>query len=318
MQNKISKRKGVPLWVMLICDFLIGCLVLCVFAYFHHVRSRELVGLGTVITNPYSEDEFIWKDKFADKFTDEIVKTENSYQSPYISITVTEHRNEADTVTYYVADIYVASMKCLSSWFADGVYGSNITEKGMEMYEDSGAILAMNGDYYGARSTGIVIRNGVVYRPEAIDNQDTCVLFYDGTVKTYLGRNINIDGLVSKGAYQAWSFGPSLLDENGKALSEYPSWYSQIRKANPRSAFGYYEPGHYCFVSIDGRSDESAGMSFDEMSALFENMGCKTAYNMDGGMSSFMVFDGKYVNNLAWGGREISDCIIIKDPYASK
>lgn len=317
MQKTVNKRGGVPLWVLLVCDFLIGALILCVFAYFHHVKSHELVGNGTVITNPYTTEELPWKEKFADKFTEEIVKTDNTYQSPYMSITVTEHKNEADTATYYVADIYVASIECLSSWFADGVYGSNIVGTGMEMYKASGAVIALNGDYYGARSTGVVIRNGTVYRPEAILNQDTCVMFYDGTVETYLGKNIDIDMLVKKGAYQAWSFGPSLLDENGKALKEYPSWYSKISGENPRSAFGYYEPGHYCFVSIDGRSDESAGMSFAEMSELFEELGCKVAYNMDGGKSSFMVFNEKYVNNLAWGGREISDCIIIKDPYAN-
>lgn len=315
MQTKVkSKKVHFPLWLMLICDFIIGALVLCVFAYFHHVKSYEIEGAEIVITNPYTGEAASWKEKFAEHFSDEIIKTDNSYKSPNISITVTEHRNEADTVTYYVADIYIASIDCLSSWFAEGVYGSNITKMGLDMYEASGAVIAINGDYYGARNTGLVIRNGTVYRPDPIRNQDTCVLYYDGTVETFLGKDVDVDQLVEKGAYQAWSFGPSLLDENGKALEDYPSWYKNIRDVNPRSAFGYYEPGHYCFVAIDGRNPKSAGMTFDEMSELFESLGCKVAYNLDGGKSSFLVYNSKYVNKLAWGGREISDCIIIKEP----
>lgn len=314
----MNHTKKLPLPVLLVLDFIIGCLILCAFAYFHHIRPQELQSNSTIISKPTDQVEAPWKEKFAEHFTDTVIKTENSYTSPNVSIKITTHRNEKNTATYYIADIYVSSIECIGSWFADGVYGSNITETGMKMYQNSGAILAMNGDYYGARKTGLVIRNGEIYRSETITNQDSCVLYYDGTVKTFIGTQINLADLIKDGAYQAWSFGPSLLDKNGNALREYPSWYSKISDANPRSAFGYYEPGHYCFVSIDGRSDDSEGMSFTEMSELFESLGCKAAYNLDGGMSSFMVFNNKYVNNLAWGGREISDSIIIKDPFVKE
>ena len=316
----MKNNRKIPLWIMIIADIMAALMVLCVFAFFHHVVSKEKVSDGTIITPPATADMENWAEKFAEHFSDEIIATENSYKSPNISITITEHRNAADTCTYYVADVYITDIRCMQSYFANKKYGDNITQKGLEMFKDSGAVFAMNGDYYGARDTGLCIRNGEVYRSSMIKNQDVCILYYDGTVETYLGAEFDLDKVIEKGAYQGWAFGPSLLDANGKALSEYPSWYGKISGVNPRSAFGYYEPGHYCFVAIDGRSDISAGMTFLEMSALMEDLGCAVAYNLDGGISSFMAYDGRYIHKPApaWGTeapRAISDCIILKEPY---
>ena len=44
-------------------------------------------------------------EKFADKYTDTVVVTENSYSSPDIAITVSEETSANGRVTYYLADI---------------------------------------------------------------------------------------------------------------------------------------------------------------------------------------------------------------------
>ena len=271
--NKSAKKKGIPLWIIIIADVLIAGLVLCVFAFFHHVVSTEMESTGIIVPPPTTSSAENWSEKFAEHFSDEIIETENTYKSPNVSITITEHRNASDTCTYYVADVYISDVRCLRSYLAQGKYGENITEKGLSMFNNSGAIFALNGDYYGARNTGLCIRNGEVYRSSIIKNQDVCILYYDGTMETFLGEDFDLDAAIDKGAYQGWAFGPSLLDKDGKALDEYPSWYSKIADVNPRSAIGYYEPGHYCFVAIDGRSDVSAGMTFVEMSELMEDLG---------------------------------------------
>ena len=54
-------------------------------------------------------------------------------------------------------------------------------------------------------------------------------------------------------------------------------------------------------------------MTLPELSNLFAKLGCKTAYNLDGGQSAMMVFNDKYVNELCEDGRTISDAIIIKE-----
>ncbi len=70
----------------------------------------------------------------------------------------------------YVADITVSSSDYLKTAFAQNAFGTNVTEKTYETATDNNAILAINGDYYGANSTGYVIRNGVVYRDTAREN----------------------------------------------------------------------------------------------------------------------------------------------------
>ena len=65
----------------------------------------------------------------------------------------------------------------------------------------------------------------------------------------------------------------------------------------------------------DGRSDESEGLSLYELASFMKQLGVKTAYNLDGGGSSTMVFQGEVVNNPSSGfreeEREVSDIVYI-------
>lgn len=87
---------------------------------------------------------------------------ETETEEEQISITLTEYREENTTV--YVADIVLSSSKYLKTDFAQNSYGKNVTEKTSEMAAQKNAILAINGDYYGAQEKEYVLRNGTVYR----------------------------------------------------------------------------------------------------------------------------------------------------------
>ena len=116
-----------------------------------------------------------------------------------------------------------------------------------------------------------------------------------------------------KGILDVWSFGPMLLDGEGRSMHEFDT---TVAAANPRTAIGYYEPGHYCFVAADGRGCEgSSGCTMEELSKLFEDLGCAAAYNLDGGQSSVMVWNSgsMTVNSPANGGRPVSDIIYIPE-----
>ncbi len=216
----------------------------------------------------------------------------------------------ADQVTYYVADVKVSNIAYLRTGFASGEYGKNIRESVQDMANDYNAILAMSGDYYGNSDTSLVIRNGVLYRNDIVGT-DICVLFTDGTMKTYSPDEFDVDEVVAAGAWQAWNFGPSLLDDNGDIASSFNTT-SYLSSENPRAAIGYIEPGHYMFVTVDGRNEGySRGVTLSELAGIMSSLGCKVAYNLDGGKSSAMVYDGEYVNQPADGGRTISDIIYI-------
>ena len=252
-------------------------------------------------------------DKFADKYTDTVIVTENSYSSPNISITVTEET--LGQTTYYLADIYVRDITCFRTALANDTYGSGFRDSIENMALLNNALLAVNGDYYGNTNEGVVIRNGVIYRANST-NCDVCVLYYDGTMRVMPGSSFSVEEAVEQGAWQAWTFGPALLNTDGSVLTSFAST-NRIISANPRTAIGYYEPGHYCLVVVDGRG-ESAGITLPDLSRLFYDLGCRAAYNLDGGNSSVMVWNNEVINNPSGGGRESSDALLIAEVNANE
>ena len=318
---------------------------LLTFAWFHHARPQQHTSAGLItvtptpaavaqaldrealaaLTTPAPPDipsvtpeptpVFIpWTEKFADKFSDEIVTDEQGYTSPDLSIRISKIQyGKAKSAVYYVADIYLTDIYQFETVLAKNAFGKGLRESVKEMSKRGGAILAITGDTYGNQDTGIVIRNGVVHRQEK-STFDVCVLYYDGTMRTFSPEAFSLEQAIADGAYQAWTFGPLLLDAQGAPIPDAKLNTSKnIRRANPRAGIGYYEPGHYCFVVVDGRTDDASGLTLEQFSQLFADLGCKAAYNMDGGRSAEMYYDGRILNDPYKGGRSVSDCLIIRE-----
>lgn len=258
--------------------------------------------------SPETEDSTPLAEKFADRFTESVAVTEDSYSSPDLSITVSEVKE--GSLTYYTADIYIRDITCFRTALAKDTYGSGFRDSISDMAILNNALLAVNGDYYGNTSEGVVIRNGVIYRANPTDC-DVCVLYYDGTMKVMPGSSFSVEEAIADGAWQAWTFGPALLDSSGEPITAFSS-SNRIISANPRTAIGYYEPGHYCLVVVDGRG-ESSGITLSRLSQLFHDLGCTAAYNLDGGNSSIMVWGDEVINNPSGGGRESSDALLIAE-----
>ena len=273
-----------------------------------HQQLAETAGDVPEQTQPLS-----LRDKFAEHFTDTVVSTDTTYSSPDLSVEVTQHTQGSgnDTVTYYVADVYMADLSSFQTGSAGGAYNPDGQREHLNtMSQRVGAILAMNGDSYcynHQHTAGSLIRNGVVYRAEPTSS-DVCILYRDGVMRTYSPGQFDLKQAVQDGAYQSWTFGPRLLDDQGRAMTEFNTW-DYIRESHPRSAVGYYEPGHYCFLVADGRSAQSSGMTLQEMSLVFEKLGCAAAYNLDGGHSAFLAFQGQVVNHPYRSSHQITDCL---------
>lgn len=258
--------------------------------------------------------QLMWTEKFEDHFSEEVVITDHSYSGPTVAIdiqTYTKENKGKTTLTYYIADIYVADISCFRTAMAGDTYGIGFHESVLDMTMRHNGILGINGDFYGYQKSGLVIRNGELYRNDETDS-DICVLFYDGTMEVY-GPDYDIQELIAKGAYQAWTFGPALLDADGHAVDTVNAG-GYLQKNHPRTAVGYIEPGHYCFAVFDGRqSGYSNGIKFTEMAYIMESFGCTQAYNLDGGKTSAMVFNGAVYDRPADGGRNLSDCLLIRE-----
>ena len=233
-----------------------------------------------------------------------IVSTENSYSDGNVSITISEIRAYDSTV--YVADVVLSSPEYLQTALANSVYGRNVKAKTSSIAEEANAVLAINGDYYGARESGYVIRNGVLYRSKAKRNGEDLVIYQDGSFEIVNESEITAQELLAKGAWNVLSFGPALLIDGDISVDENDE-VGQAMASNPRTAIGIVDTLHYLFVVSDGRTSVSEGLSLQELAQVLLDLGAKTAYNLDGGGSSTLVFQGDVVNRPTTNGKKISE-----------
>lgn len=323
-----SKKKRLRPGLVILVDILMAGIVLVVFALFHHVLPRKGAAIAQIIdiepsptamptlkaaqssakpaaaqTEP-SPAPTIAPGDFSSVFPAEDTGADAQYSYQSDSLRVAVRMVQKNGVTYYVADVWVKNISFFRTAFAGGEYAQGVRAKPVDMARENDAVFAVTGDYYGARSQGIVIRNGTLYRDDLYE--DVCVLYADGTLATYKKEGFDLDAAIAGKAWQAWSFGPELL-RDGQPIEKFAGG---IRDKNPRCAIGYYEPGHYCLVVVDGRQEGySSGLTLVELSALMYSLGCKTAYNLDGGATAQMMFQGEVINRPSGGGRESSDIL---------
>ena len=237
-----------------------------------------------------------------------------TYSDNKSKITVTQYRAYDSNI--YVADVEVTDGTSILSAFANNTYGRNITDTTSDMAEENNAVLAINGDYYGARQSGYVIRNGVVYRNQGSNGEDM-VISKDGTLSFISESDTTTDSLIQKQAWQVLSFGPVLVENGEVAVSENDE-VGMAMASNPRTAIGTVAKNHYLFVESDGRTSESTGLSLYELANFMKSLGATNVYNLDGGGSSTMVFQGEVVNNPTTNGNKISERAVSDILYIGK
>lgn len=221
-----------------------------------------------------------------------------------------------DRRVYYVADIRLKNMKEVKTCFAQDTYGENIYEQTSSMAERCNAVLAINGDCYGWRDDGIIIRNGQLFRD--VPARQGLAMYEDGRMELYDETQTSGEQLLEDGVWNTFSFGPELI-QNGEILPGLDQDYKVdltggVQNRNPRTAIGEIAPGHLIFIVVDGRQGEySHGIQMTELAELMQSLGCQTAYNLDGGASTTMYFKGQIVNHPSSkkGERSVSDCIFI-------
>lgn len=234
------------------------------------------------------------------------------YSDSNTSITLKQYRAYDSDI--YVADVTVSDVSVLKTALANNTYGRNITDTTSNMAEENNAVLAINGDYYGARQAGYVIRNGNLYRNTSGD-RDALVITKTGKFEFVSENETSAEELLQSGAYQVLSFGPVLLEDGEISVGENDE-VGMAMASNPRTAIGYLGNNHYVFVVSDGRTSESAGLSLYELATFMKELGVVDAYNLDGGGSSTMVFKGEIINNPTTNGhsnqeRAVSDIVYI-------
>ena len=212
----------------------------------------------------------------------------------------------------YVADVQISSAEYLKTALAQNSFGRNLKDTTSNMAEAANAILAINGDYYGFRDDGYVLRNGVLYRDAASSGTDALVVYGDGTMAAANQDDVSAQTLKDSGAWQILSFGPVLVD-NGQIAVAANEEVGQSKSSNPRTAIGMVDPLHYVIVVSDGRTGDNEGLSLYELAQVLIDNGATFAYNLDGGGSTTLYFNGEVINNPTSGNiggeRSVSDIV---------
>ena len=242
-----------------------------------------------------------------------VTKSSTAYEDDNIKIALIDYR-ENDT-DIHMADVKVSSSEYLKTAFAQSSYGRNVTEKTSDIAESVNAILAINGDYYGAQESGYVIRNGVIYRETAKSGNEDLVIYGDGSFEIIDEDDITAEELLEKGAQNVLAFGPALVEDGSVSVTE-DEEVGKAMASNPRTAIGIIDENHYVFVVADGRTSDNEGLSLYELAEFMESLGVQTAYNLDGGGSSTMYFNGQIINKPTTNGssikeRSVSDIVYI-------
>lgn len=293
------------------------------------ISSAALSALGTFVfpqkmddVDIFVEDENAFNDSIGENSTsngdDTLEKgfiSDTHYKDENIEIVITQTREYETEI--YVAEVKISKITYFRTAFAKDEFGYNIREYTTKIAERKNAIFAVNGDYYGFRKKGYVIRNGVLYDPTReprSDKSDILVVNKDGSFTVMKEAATTPKELYDNSAWQVFCFGPGLISNNEIVVNENDEVGGHM-ESNPRTAIACIAPGHYLFVVSDGRTEESAGLSLYQLATFLSKYNVSDAYNLDGGGSSVMVFNNKIINKPTTDGtireRSISDIVYI-------
>lgn len=264
-----------------------------------------------ISNSDFNNDETLYLKKIQ---RSEPVITENSYNDENISIEITEKRMYNSTL--HIAEIKLSTIKLFKSAFADNAYGRNILQKTSEIAKSNDAIFAINADFYGYRTQGFVLRNGVLYRDTKQENKrkEDLVIYNNGDFEIINENETDIHDLLKKEVWQIFEFGPGII-KDGKMYDE--QYYTEQLECtkHPRTGIGMIDDLHYLVIVVDGRSENEEGVTLAQFAQIFSEYNVKTAYNFDGGGSSTMWFNGRVINKVSDGNtteeRGVSDIAYI-------
>ena len=276
------------------------------------VNDSENIGTTTAVENESTNNSAVTA---TESYESTKTVTDSSYKDGNVDINITTVRKNNTTV--YVADVKLSDSSYLKTALAYDSFGTNVTEATSSIATNNNAILAVNGDYYGADRSGYVIKNGVIYRNTVRSDSEypDLAVYKDGSFKIIYETEVTAEELLADGVVNLFAFGPSLV-ENGEISVDQNTEVRQAMTKNPRTAIGIVDKNHYILVVSDGRTSESEGLSLYELAEVLKEYGATTAYNLDGGGSSTMYFNGNIVNNPTTNGhriseREVSDIVYI-------
>ncbi len=213
----------------------------------------------------------------------------------------------------HFAEIKVAHPTQLRTAYAGGEFGTSTKYMPQEIARQVNAVIAINGDYCGYRSGGIIVRQNTLYR-NTPRYWDVLLIDSEGDFHIMQDKDVHSSGVMEEyEIVNSLEFGPSLvIDGEVKLLNKEsgcgPHWNEE--RESPRTGIGQIGRLHYLFCCVEGRSDESRGVFTSQLAKIMLDKGCVQAYNLDGGQSTTIMLDGKPLNEPLWGSQRVVTDIV--------
>lgn len=232
--------------------------------------------------------------------------SENSYADG--SIEVDLETVEGEGFTWCVAKVRIASPTQLRTATA-GKLTSNKTAKVTSLAEKNNAVIAINGDNYvdNPQKTTFEYRMGQKIRSKSNRTKDVLIIDENGDfhlfiksegLKDYDGEIIN-----------AMTFGPALVKDGERLTMDMENYGYNPNGKQPRAAIGQTGPLSYVLVVIMSPTDEK-GVNHQQLADFMYDLGCIQAFNLDGGNSAGIVFNGTLYKGAANASeRALSDIL---------
>ncbi len=167
------------------------------------------------------------------------------------------------------------------------------------MAEKFGAVASINaGGFYdpdgtgnGSTPEGVAVYDGKIYTFGGYNHKKEGFAGFDSNHILHVG-NFTLAQIRERDIQYGVSFGPVLI-VNGEMQDDL------VSGVNPRTGIAQRSDGAVMLLVIDGRQLHSQGATYEDMAEVFLEYGAVNAYNLDGGSSSMMWFNGEYVNKSA-------------------
>jgi len=241
------------------------------------------------------------------------------YKDDVTDVTLWKEYVQSDTCHAVIsfAEIKIAHPTQLRHHMAGWTYGDG-GGKATALASEVNAVVAVSGDFYSYRRSGIKIQNRQLFRNSPSEDMPD-VLFVDSNGDFHIEActpSFETEAFLAEHDIMfSMTFGPALV-RKGVPISEDESKAYKgeggVAYLNQRTAIGQLGPLHYLFCTVDGRNNDSNGMNISELGAILAGKGCINAYNLDGGGSATMVFRDKVYNATPSGNqRYIADIVFI-------
>ena len=220
------------------------------------------------------------------------------YESDSVNIYI-KHQN-IDGRPYWIAQVFAENPNKVGTAMANGGIG-NGRQKATDFSNSTGAIFAVNASGFSWETSlpqgdAPIVENGVVLRDGRVVNMGAYT--YHGeflTPSPWIYEKELMEKYDVKGTFV---FGPTLIAD-GKP-EDIPTDAYKSTSNYGRSIVGMVKPGEYVFLVTD-KTSSSQGITLFEARDIMQSYNCKYAYNLDGGGSATMVFDGKLINSPSDG-----------------